>query len=385
MAEAPIPPLPNAAPPAIPVRILTLNLFLRPPLVHSHGSDHKEDRLARFIKTILPLYDVVALQECFAFATDRRDKLIAEAAELGFKFHAASSKGSVVKGRVDGGLLILSRLEIVTQAEVEFARGVHSDWMAAKGVIYAQIAMSPTTHLHLFTTHLQASYGGGPHALTEPSVVVRTGQVAGAAGFVSRLLKNGAGISHGDRVLFVGDFNINGRPGPAATTTAAQAAESPTAAKTSGSSLPPAAVAAHGEEYNQMIATFTAHGWGVRDLLYEANGHQHPVTTGTLFDGTVAASESSIDYIFELVKLSDGGGAAADNGAAAGNDAAHGNDAADGNGAAAGNRGVGTDPPPRTGGFRDVKTEEFRVEAGLPYTHISDHFGVSCVFDPQIL
>ncbi|KAJ3148262.1 Sphingomyelin phosphodiesterase 2, neutral membrane (Neutral sphingomyelinase) [Geranomyces variabilis] len=353
MSETPIPPLPKAAPPAIPVRILTLNLFLRPPLVHSHGSDHKTDRLARFIKTVLPLYDVVALQECFAFATDRRDKLIAEAAELGFKYHAACNKGSLVKGKVDGGLLILSRLEIVQQAECEFARGVHSDWMAAKGVVYAKIATSPASHLHLFTTHLQASYGGGPHALTEPSVKTRSGQIAGASGFISRLLTNGAGVKPCDRVLFVGDFNVNGRPDPNSPATAESPAGAAAVARTSGSSLPQAALTAHSEEYNLMIAALKTHGWAVRDLLYEASGHEHPVTTGTLFEGTVAASESSIDYIFELVPLSDGGA---------------------GSGATTTHGGV----------FLDVKTEEFRVEDGLPYTHISDHFGVSCVFDPPV-
>ncbi|TPX57535.1 hypothetical protein PhCBS80983_g03769 [Powellomyces hirtus] len=307
------------------IRILTLNLFLRPPLIHSHDSDHKASRSARFISTVLPHYDIIALQECFAFGTSRRDALIRDARKAGFEHHYACPKGSLFRAQIDGGLLILSRLEIVQTGSVVFGRGVHSDWLAAKGVIYAKIALTPTSHLHLFTTHLQASYGGGPHPFTAPSVQIRAAQLEIAKTFIDETLATHLpSSSHAtDRVLFVGDFNVNGRP---VTANEVQ----------------------HGDEYKRMM-DILGKGCTVRDLLYGASGDgMHPVTTGTLFAGTVEPSQSSIDYMFEIVP---GGAGAADGGGGGGLR------------------------------FEEVKREEFKMDPaeGLPYTHISDHLGVSCV------
>lgn len=37
--------------------------------------------------------------------------------------------------------------------------GTESDGLAGKGVLYAQIEWTDGVHLHVFNTHLQASYG----------------------------------------------------------------------------------------------------------------------------------------------------------------------------------------------------------------------------------
>ena len=44
-----------------PIRLLTFNIFIRPPLVNDFGNDYKDERLAYFTKEILPNYDVICL------------------------------------------------------------------------------------------------------------------------------------------------------------------------------------------------------------------------------------------------------------------------------------------------------------------------------------
>ncbi|KAJ3019464.1 hypothetical protein HKX48_002052 [Thoreauomyces humboldtii] len=321
--EAPIAPstAEASAPLASPrVRLLTLNLFLRPPLVHSHASDHKESRLERFLTHVLPNYDVVCLQECFSFATDRRKQIVERAKQMGFVSSVASPEGGWFKARVDGGLLILSRKEVVAEAKIVFPRGVHSDWLAAKGVIYAKIQLSPSSTLHLFTTHLQASYG--PQPPESPSLTVRLAQIRATSTFISTTLSTHP-PSPDDIVLLCGDLNVNGRPSHDAVVGTL-----------------------HGDEYVRMMEALPCPGRRIRDLLYETCG-EHPITTGTLFEGTVKASESSIDYVMRIVD----------------------------------------DPPPTPSEekvvVRELKREEFKVDAaeGLPYTNISDHMGVSCVLE----
>jgi len=43
-----------------PIKFLTYNFYLRPPLVYSNQGDHKDARLDYFIKHYLDKYDVIA-------------------------------------------------------------------------------------------------------------------------------------------------------------------------------------------------------------------------------------------------------------------------------------------------------------------------------------
>ena len=43
------------------LKLLTYNLFIRPPPINSFGNDYKEERLNYFLKNYLPLYDIVCI------------------------------------------------------------------------------------------------------------------------------------------------------------------------------------------------------------------------------------------------------------------------------------------------------------------------------------
>ena len=96
------------------VRILTYNLYIRPPPVNTHGSDHKDARLNYFIKEHLPNWDVICFQEVFAAQSDRKYTLIEAAYKVGLRYHATSSTSGYYNNMgSDGGYLTLSRHPIV--------------------------------------------------------------------------------------------------------------------------------------------------------------------------------------------------------------------------------------------------------------------------------
>ena len=54
------------------IALLTLNMFMRPPPVKTNESDHKDDRLALFVKTELAKYDICCFQEFFTMCNTRK-------------------------------------------------------------------------------------------------------------------------------------------------------------------------------------------------------------------------------------------------------------------------------------------------------------------------
>lgn len=112
-------------------RFLTLNIFMRPPLIKNNWSDFKDDRLSYIEKYILPEYDVITFQESFAFATRRKDHLITTARNLGYNYHIESPRKYPWQIGVDGGLLLISRFPIRESNIIEYPRGQHSDWLVS--------------------------------------------------------------------------------------------------------------------------------------------------------------------------------------------------------------------------------------------------------------
>lgn len=109
-------------------RVLTFNMFMRPPGIKNNEDDYKDERLDYIIKHVLPSYDIVTIQEAFAYANRRIDRFLTEAFDQGFYYNVASPRHYPWDLAGDGGLLILSRFPIKKADRIEFSRGVHSDW-----------------------------------------------------------------------------------------------------------------------------------------------------------------------------------------------------------------------------------------------------------------
>ena len=99
------------------IKLLTYNLFIRPPPVNSFGNDYKDERFDYFVKHYLPLYDIVCIQEMFiSDIYFKKLDLIEKAAQLGFKYHAIGTLHpyySTEPNISDGGLLTLSKFPII--------------------------------------------------------------------------------------------------------------------------------------------------------------------------------------------------------------------------------------------------------------------------------
>ncbi|KAJ3242116.1 calcium calmodulin-dependent protein kinase type 1G [Chytriomyces hyalinus] len=144
------------------VRILSYNIFLRPPGIKGSTSDFKNARLNHFAANMLPSYDIVCLQEIYSSGSTRMSKLLACAKKHGFEYHIASPSKGILNTTVDGGLLILSRYPIIDVKKLTYLKGIHGDKYTAKGAIYAKIRVSPNKCVHVFNTHLQSSAKDAP-------------------------------------------------------------------------------------------------------------------------------------------------------------------------------------------------------------------------------
>jgi hypothetical protein len=91
------------------VRILTYNIFLRPPPVKNNDDDYKNERLQDFCK-IINDFDIICLQEMFSTYNSRKHELISEAYKKGFFFFIDAPTPSLFSQYMtDAGLVILSR------------------------------------------------------------------------------------------------------------------------------------------------------------------------------------------------------------------------------------------------------------------------------------
>ncbi|KAI9366584.1 Endonuclease/exonuclease/phosphatase [Pilaira anomala] len=238
-------------------RFLTLNIFMRPPLIKNNWSDFKDDRLAYIEKYILPEYDVIAFQESFAFATRRKDHLISEAIKLGFNYHLESPRKYPWQIGVDGGLLLVSKFPIRESNVIEYPRGQHSDWFSVKGALHALIELNPERKVHVYTTHTQASYDTN-NVINEDDTIIRLSQFARLHNFIHDTARDDK-----EPIMVMGDLNVDAAVHPI---------DSPITRPSKESS----------PEYTKMVDVIKDIDWKMKDLVdvvYTKYGY-HPVTFG---------------------------------------------------------------------------------------------------------
>jgi endonuclease/exonuclease/phosphatase family metal-dependent hydrolase len=140
------------------IRLLTYNMFMRPPPVKTNATDFKDARLDEFVKQ-LDNFDIICFQEVFTTLNTRKQRLISYAQKAGLIHHAVCEAPSLFSGyATDGGLLIVSRFPIIESEFDPYPYGVVSDALSYKGVLYCKIMIQNKHVLHLFNTHTQASY-----------------------------------------------------------------------------------------------------------------------------------------------------------------------------------------------------------------------------------
>lgn len=108
---------------------------------------------------IIPKYDIICLQELFTTLSPHQRRIISSAAQSGLTYSAAPPNRTFCSLRLtNSGLLTLSRHKIIRRDFRRFKSASGADAMTEKGILYTKIKL-PNGILHLFNTHLQATYG----------------------------------------------------------------------------------------------------------------------------------------------------------------------------------------------------------------------------------
>ena len=199
------------------LRLLTLNLFLRPLFITSEGKDHKDERLQKFIDHYLANFDVICFQEVFSWNCPWKEKIIHAAQKVGIAYHVLSPKPWFYEPYFcDGGLLIISRLPIEAGEFNCFKYpSLLADATCSKGLLYAKIDLSQIggTYLHLFNTHLQATESDVVTEVHVQTYVTRYEQIKEIRSTIKRLVfdetSGGNFDKDNDLVILAGDFNQN--------------------------------------------------------------------------------------------------------------------------------------------------------------------------------
>ena len=191
------------------IRLLTYNFFCRPPPVNTNNDDYKDSRLKDFVE-LLPNFDIICFQELFTTFNDRKHKMIHEGAKVGLKYYLSSKVPSFFsKYTVDGGLLILSRYEIVENDSYDYFINISGDAVSSKGILYAKIKINDK-YVFLFNTHLQASYFDDSQKNIDTTIQVRTKQTEELINFVyNKLLTIPRDEIKYGCVIIAGDLNID--------------------------------------------------------------------------------------------------------------------------------------------------------------------------------
>ncbi|KAI8343128.1 Endonuclease/exonuclease/phosphatase [Chlamydoabsidia padenii] len=268
-------------------RLLTLNIFMRPPGIKNNWSDYKDDRLDYIIHHILPHYDIIAFQESFGFATRRKDELIKQARlKYGFNHHVESPRKYPWDISVDGGLLVLSKFRITQADIIQYPRGTHSDWLSRKGALHAFIELTPSHRFHLYTTHTQASYDLN-NVINLGDTYIRLGQFAQLHEFVdntARQVDQQNGIMDNTPIMILGDLNVDAAVHPSGKPVTDHSVESSVHYKMmtnvlKGTGVDPKDLGlSDGDDKKKIFS----HPWVMKDLVdvvYQHYGY-HPVTFG---------------------------------------------------------------------------------------------------------
>ena len=189
------------------IPLLSYNVFMRPPFIKTKKSDSKNKRNKELMKLINE-YKIVCFQEMFDAYSSRKYKIIKAAYEIGYKYYEESSPpGYFEAPLIDGGLLTLSKYPIISSKFFKYNCFCTVDKLSKKGILYTKIIVNNSI-LHLFNTHLQASYVYTFNKKSKLSYFTRLYQILELKNVLGEVLKN-ENYYKNDLVIVCGDLNID--------------------------------------------------------------------------------------------------------------------------------------------------------------------------------
>lgn len=255
------------------VSFLSYNLYCLPWLASFFSPSacpFPSERASSFLDHIQS-YDILALQEVW----DPRYKKVENFVRANKLYSVGSTAPSsleYLKLRLfGGGLMIISKYPIEAKEELVFDKGVASDGFVTKGVLYAKVKVG-SSYLHVFNTHLQASYGYEFDFENNPYADIRKRQLEQLTKFINKQTAK-------DQypIFLMGDFNVNARRAPDD--------------------------AANSAEYDHMLRILRSESYEVVDVHKEFNGGVHPVTyagKSVRVGAPPRVGGQRLDFLFEM-------------------------------------------------------------------------------------
>ena len=181
------------------VTILQYNVFWRPWLLHIGREEYVGER-SKILADSVDSFDICCLNESFHFGSTYVKEFVETVKSHGFDYVVTSQPVKLFsKFVIDSGLMIFSKYPIVATDSITYKDGIGWDAMSAKGVLYAKIKLGDSKFLHVFSTHLQASYND----VTSNDVNIRQYQIKELVAFMKTKCNDGFPLA------LLADFNVN--------------------------------------------------------------------------------------------------------------------------------------------------------------------------------
>ena len=245
------------------LKVLQYNVFWRPELSHIGREEYLRERMEETVARIAEDgYDIIGIEEAWQLGSDLVDDFVQLMRAKGYKYIVSGEvPGVLTRICLDSGLLLISKFPIVKYDAMTYTTTHGIDRIYGKGALYGLVNIGRGRHIHVFLTHLQATY---TLLATPADEAVRKKQMAQLRKFIEKNAVDG-----GPSLAF-GDFNVD---------------------------------ALHGNEKDVFDEEFTLIGYDTIDTLPE-----RPVTYADTVDGrpreTVLTVEEdlggmmSLDYVF---------------------------------------------------------------------------------------
>jgi endonuclease/exonuclease/phosphatase family metal-dependent hydrolase len=179
------------------LRILAYNIWMLPDFLghiikSSPNKLERSDGIIKLISTIDP--DVLVITEVFDNPT--RKSILNKLKMYGYYFETPCVGINQKSGAINGGIIVISKYQIITSKQEVFRSSCSDDYLANKGIIYVKLMINNTSY-HIFGVHMQAWE-------SDTCITTRKDQLNQLLEFASK-----QNINSNDVVIYAGDFNID--------------------------------------------------------------------------------------------------------------------------------------------------------------------------------
>lgn len=190
------------------IRLLNYNSFQKPMFFNDVKNEYKGERCDYFADNEISKFDIIALQEQFTFMNPRPINLLDKAVQKGFEyFYKSPEPAFTSKAMCGDGLVVLSRFTILDSSNTVFEASVSIDRLISKGAAWVLIELPNKTRLHLFNTHLVATFSNISEDEFLHCKIKMINQLIHLRKFVNDKIKRH--YLPGDLAILCGDLNID--------------------------------------------------------------------------------------------------------------------------------------------------------------------------------